>query len=84
LTVDTNAGAKFVSQEMLQSANRISSCTSTKNGAKSGNSIRTYYAIGSEASATLKSDDSVFSARTKRTIRSNIMAVMAQQVLNTL
>jgi hypothetical protein len=82
LTVDGNSSTKLGTKEILHGTNCISSGSATENGTESSNGVGTYDTISSKTSATLESDNSVVSAGTELTIRSDIVTVMTQQILN--
>jgi hypothetical protein len=84
LTVDGNSSTKLGTKEILHGTNCISSGSATENGTESSNGVGTYDTISSKTSATLESDNSVVSAGTELTIRSDIVTVMTQQILNAL
>jgi hypothetical protein len=84
LTVDGNSSTKLGTKEILQGTNCISGGSATENRTESSNSVSAYDTISSKTSATLESDNSVVSAGTELTIRSDIVTVMTQQILNAL
>jgi hypothetical protein len=82
LTIDRDTSSKLGAKEILACTNCISSSSTTKNGTKSGDSVRTNNTVSSKTSAALESDDSVMSSRTELTICGDIMTMVTQQILN--